>query len=93
MAADAISNALDYSYLVRGSIQALVSGAPVGTLKVQVSNNAQDWEDVPSLTQAIAAAGNYVIRFCGMNERFLRVYYSRTSGDGTINIWVSGKST
>lgn len=80
------------------SIQLVFTGSPVGTFKLQGSddpgspnagegaqaNGVTNWTDIAASSQAIAAAGNILwdVANCGYN--FVRVAYTATSGTGTV---------
>lgn len=70
-------------------IQVALTGAPVGTLKLQetadlVPSASGNWTDVPSSAQSVSAAGvfgwNVDRRFC----TGLQVIYTRSSGTGSM---------
>ncbi len=80
------------------SFQATWTGTPTGTFKVQVSNSTHDaldgteqWDDISGATISAAgsASGNTVEVKTG--ARYARLYYTRASGDGSIEINISKK--
>jgi hypothetical protein len=73
MAGSLNSNGVDLQQIFMFAIQAVYTGAPVGTLKLQVSNddvqpsstsnpsaNVVNWVDYTGSSQAISAAGNFM---------------------------------
>lgn len=85
-------------------LQLTWSGSPVGTFDVQVSidhmqdaqgnvTNAGNWVSLP-LSPTIAAAGSADSAIIDLNQQsptYLRVVYTRVSGTGTLNVYVTGK--
>jgi hypothetical protein len=83
------------------------SGAPVGTFSVQVSGDYQPgkspnsnpvnpghWITLP-LSPAITASGSPDSAFIDLNQLaapWIRIIYNRTSGTGTLNVFVMAKS-
>jgi hypothetical protein len=67
-------------------------GATVGVLKLQASNdpvgllNVQptNWVDIPSATVNVTAAGYFLIPVTDISYAWVRAFYTRTSGTGTI---------
>jgi hypothetical protein len=90
-ASDASANVnslgIDSSFMVAVSASAVVTGTAAGTLKLQACNDKltpTHWIDVPSASQAVAGAGNYLIPKLDVAYQWLRVIYVSTSGTGTI---------
>lgn len=74
------------------SCQAVWTGSPVGTLKIQVSGDIvadctlpTNWVDYTNSSYAVSAAGNLLWNSGQANYRCVRVVYTKTSGTGTIN--------
>lgn len=94
-----IANIAGFSY------QAVLTGAPVGTLKLQMSNDAgtitsaaahtgtgvTNWTDITGSSFAVAAAGNWGWDYTLPAFRWVRLVYTPTSGTGTISVTVSAK--
>lgn len=93
------STAMDMNQLTISSIQAVFTGSPVGTLKVQVSNSmvvdctdsTVVWTDYTGSSQAISAAGNFAYNLSEYGYRCVRLVYTRTSGTGVLNAYFVGK--
>lgn len=73
----------------RFSIQLVWSGggSPVGSLKLQVSNDLRDdsasvahWTDLPDTTVAVSDDGDNLWDIAEPTYRWVRVVYTRTSG-------------
>lgn len=93
MGASFNSTVLDLDYTTDASITAVWTGSPVGSLKLQISNDIVDvgtsvvnWIDYTDSTYAVTAAGSFVWNISRANYRWLRVSYTRTSGTGTMNM-------
>jgi len=83
------------------------TGAPVGIFAVQISQdyepgrspnsepvNAGNWISVP-LSPAITAAGSPDSAYIDLNQMsapYVRIVYTRTSGTGVLNIYVTAKA-
>lgn len=104
MAASFNSDPVDVRNLIVGSIQIVFTGAPVGSVKLQSSNDAiqfldqpgiqpaaTNWTDVDSSTLAISAAGTIMYNLTSIGYDQLRVVYTRTSGTGVMNARMVGK--
>ena len=79
------------------SVQATFTGSPVGSIKLQASNNPAllGWDDVtgPGVTTvtAVTSAGTYMVNveFAGYSQ--VQLVYTATSGSGTLNAQINGK--
>lgn len=96
MSASITSQAYSTYQIYGWSAQFVFTGAPVGSLKVQVSDdpyvNAQNvvqvptnWTDLANSATAIAAAGDITYNVNLAFYNWIRFVYTRTSGTGTIN--------
>lgn len=81
------------SQVMQCSVFVLASGSPVGTVKLQFSNDncnyqggrvPDNWVDIPSATVAVSAAGNVCIPKTEVAYGSIRVAYTKTSGTGNI---------
>lgn len=98
--ASVTSTAIDLTNAAQWSIQAVWSGAPVGTIKLQVSNMIIDscanvpsnqWSDYTLSIQPVTEAGDLLWNAWTSNFHCLRMVYLKTSGTGTINATYSRK--
>jgi hypothetical protein len=101
LSADRTSSAIDVSQLWYASFQVKITkdSAIAGTLKLQFSNDppkagestsvrasdVSNWTDVPSATAAVSDSGVFGISLDNIGYQWVRVVYTRTSGDGTVN--------
>ena len=74
------------------SIHLVVTGGPIsGTFKLQISNDVTDdvdqvasWSDLADSSQAIVAVGQIFYNLKDQAEKWVRVVYTSTSGDGYV---------
>lgn len=88
------SSQIDSRLLFSMSVQVVAAGAPVGVVKVQVSNDEgssipipfspTNWVDLPSISVAISASGNFLIPKFDLCYNYVRIVYTKTSGTGSI---------
>lgn len=72
-------------------VQAVFTGSPVGSIKLQISNDSSNWTDYTGSATSISAAGDVAWNLSNIGYRYLRVVYTRTSGTGSLSVTVSGK--
>lgn len=95
---------IDLNQLDLDSIQAVWTGSPVGTLKIQVSNdivavapganpaaNVTHWSDYTGSSTAVSGAGDITYNMTFVGYRWVQLVYTKTSGSGTLNATFSGK--
>lgn len=97
MGADITSSAILIDQLYGFSVQSVYTGTPVGDLIFQVSNDdvplasqVVNWNNIATAV-SISAAGSNLQNFIGTNYKWLRVFYDRTSGTGTLTVTLCGK--
>jgi hypothetical protein len=85
------------------SLQAVWTGTPTGTLKLQCCNDIPavtdttdpstwNWTDVANSSQSLTgSAGNFVWNVFDVYYRWLRVAYVFSSGTGTLQVAVCAK--
>ncbi len=105
MDADITSKPINTQFLDNIGIQVKwTSSDAVGVVEVQGSNNCKvdgygdyvsgDFEALtfdPELTQPDSDNGSYLINLNQFPYSFLRIFYDRDSGDGTMSVVVTGK--
>lgn len=99
MAADITSDPIWLQNIVNYNIQLVFTGVPVGSFKLQISNDLgnpeavlQDnrdfqivnWTDMADSNQAISAAGNHSYEVQNAGHRWVRLIWTFTSGTGTM---------
>lgn len=81
------------------SVQVILTGAPVGTLKLQGSSDpvpdanfsaanyaVVNWTDVANSSQAVTGAGTVAYDVVKSAYNWVRVVYTAASGSGTITV-------
>lgn len=104
MAGNLTSAATNIEFLDNIAIQLNFTGTPTGTFQVQVSvdyaqdaqgniTNAGHWVPVllPQTPTAAGAAGQIIIDLNQLASPWVRVFYSFTSGTGSLDAWISAK--
>lgn len=101
MAGSITGSVVGIQYLDNVAIQMEFTGSPVGTLAVQGSvnyaQNAQgtvtntgNW--ITFTTSAVAAAGDVLFDLNQLSFPWIRVIYTRSSGTGTLDGYISAKA-
>lgn len=100
------SQAIPLEQIFGYAMQAVWTGTPNGTLKLQASSDAParggtsdgtpdeiaNWSDITSSSVAITgSAGNYMWNVDAAFYRWVRLVYTNTSGVGVLNVKVSVK--
>lgn len=96
-----VSDGVSLEYQLGFSMQAVITGAPIGTLSLQGSNdsgfngpgggpvhgqNVVNWTDISNSSQPVTGAGTASVNFQGVFYKWVRMIYIATSGAGTITI-------
>lgn len=107
LSANLTSPVTDIRYLDNIAIQLIFTGTPTGTFVVQGSLdymrafseearavNAGTWTTITlgSTLAASGAAGNILVDLNQLSFPYIRVVYTRTSGTGSLDMWVEGKA-
>lgn len=74
------------------AVHAIWTGAPVGSVSVQGSNDSVNFVEVAADDTA-GAAGQYLLNVEHQHYRYVRVSYIRTSGTGSLTVYFSAKRT
>lgn len=97
------SGVLNMQFLYGVAIQAVFTGSPVGTIKLQGScdpgtlniqiapTSVINWNDISDSSQAVSGSGIVDWNYNGAFFKWLRVVYTSTSGTGTLTITANGK--
>lgn len=102
MAADITSPVSNIQYLDNCMIQLNFTGTPTGTFDVQVSedyrfqgdpSNTGNWVSLPLAPAPLASgsADQIVLDLNQLPGPWIRVVYSRTSGTGTLDMYITAK--
>ncbi len=95
---------VDINQIYTFAIQAVYTGSPVGTFKLQVScdkvlpasgtdpaANVLNWTDYTGSSQDISAAGDFAWLVNPAGYRWIRLVYTKASGSGVLNATLNGK--
>lgn len=78
------------------SIQAIWTNGstPVGTMSLQASNDGQNWSDIPNSSLPVSGNSDNNIFNVSKNiyYNFVRLVYTRTSGDATVVVSLVAKA-
>ncbi len=99
------SEPVDLNYRYGIAIQAVLTGSPVGTLKLQGScdfgarnqpeaggnDQVVNWTDIADSTAVVSGAGTASWNFQGSFYKWIRLVYTATSGAGTITARANSK--
>lgn len=95
MSADINSTPTEIDEAVTYSIQAVFTGAPVGNMSLQLSNDVlyppTNWTTIDESTAAITEAGTYAVNVELPGYSYVRLIYRSTSGTGTLNARINAK--
>lgn len=99
MAANYTSPTIDVNQVYGLSFQAVFTGSPVGSFKLQVSSqdvpstgDVTEWSDVADSETAISAAGNVFYNVTDVFFHWVRIVYTFSSGTGSLNISYMAKA-
>ena len=86
------------------SVQAVYTGTPTGTLKLQASNDAPpagsssgswaptNWTDIPTQSVSLTgSAGSTLFEVANSNYRFIRLVYVQSASTGSLSARFNGK--
>jgi hypothetical protein len=87
-------SAIVSGYLLQLSAQAVVTGSsPVGTLKVQCSNDSPgivggpvNWSDISGATVSVTGTGSFLIPKIDICYQWIRLVWTKTSGTGAVTV-------
>lgn len=68
------------------SVQAVWTGSPVGTIKLQASIDNVTYIDVANSSQAVSGAGDYFWNVFLVEYPWMKAVYTFSSGTGTLNV-------
>lgn len=85
--------------LVSYSVQAVFTGAPVGSIELQGSNDIEtssatpptNWTSITDSTTAVTEAGSYLVNVEFPAYSWVRLVYTFTSGTGVLNARINAK--
>lgn len=98
------SSVTDIRYLDNVSIQCIFTGTPTGSFALEGSldyykingavQNTGTWTPITlsSTPAASGSAGNILLDLNQLSFPYIRVVYTKLSGTGTLNVYISGKA-
>lgn len=94
MAGNLTTDPVDVVYSDNVGFQLIFTGTPTGTFQCQGSIDNVNWTNLEFSTvpSATGAADTHLFNLNNVPYRKLRVGYTRTSGTGTLNVWVMAKT-
>lgn len=90
MAGNLTSGTIDIAEVSGYCVHAIWTGAPVGNIIIQGSNDDVNYKAVVT-TAAGGALGQLLSNQSAQHYRYLQVIYTATSGTGVLDVYVSGK--
>ncbi len=78
------SSSVDMTEFAIGAIQAVYTGSPVGTFKLQISNDNSTFSDYTGSSNAITVAGDFMWNLVDAGYSYVRLVYTKTSGTGSV---------
>ena len=67
------------------SVQAVYTGAPVGTLQLQISMDNITFSEYTGSSVSISEAGNTMFKITRNGERYIKAIYTFSSGTGSLS--------
>lgn len=77
------------------SIQINATGTPSGTFEIQGSVDNSNWIalDLSSVPTLSGAADQILVNLVDLAFPWIRTVYTKVSGSGAVDVWVTGKAT
>lgn len=77
------------------AIQINATGTPTGTFSVQGSVDNTNWIaiDLPTAPTLSGAADQILVNLAALAFPYIRTVYTKTSGTGAADVWITGKAT
>lgn len=98
MSAGVTSAGVDMNQINAGAVQAIFTGAPVGTIKLQIScdpvtlvTSVTNWADYSGSSQSVSGAGTFIWNFFNAGYQWLQLVYTPASGSGSLTVNFTGK--
>jgi hypothetical protein len=91
MNANIISPSQQLTFMMNCAIQALWTGAPVGSLSLLISNDNITFSSYTGSTTPVDGPGNFMWNILTTPYPYIQVLYTFASGSGALNITLNGK--
>lgn len=88
------SSAAQVSFLDNIGFQFIWTGAPTGIITIKASLDGTTFTPLvlaPAITQPAGSAGNDIANINQFPFKWIQVTYTRTSGAGSLTVWMSAK--
>ena len=93
MSGNISSGPIDISTLSNYAVQFTWSGTtPVGTVAVQISNDGVNFDNLSAPVAVSGNSGTKVIKDSESGYKFIQAVYTFTSGVGSLNVILNGKT-
>lgn len=79
------------TFMINACVQAVYTGSPNGSLKLQVSNDNVNFTDYPNSSVSITQAGSSIWLLENIGFPYIMIIYTSSSGTGTLNVTINGK--
>lgn len=86
MASTITGAAYDFQHAMLGSVQAVWTGTPTGSLQLQKSNDQTNWFNDGAAVAVSGAAGSNWWGISDAHAMYYRVVYTATSGAGALSL-------
>jgi len=93
MSGNLTSDSVDVTYTDNVGFQLTFTGTPTGTFSCEGTIDETNWSALSfsSTPQAVGTADTHLLNINQIPYKKLRVKYTRTSGTGTLNVYVMSK--
>jgi hypothetical protein len=94
MGADVTSASVDVKYSDNIGVQLVFTGTPTGNFYVQGTIDGDTWTalDFGTIPTATGADGDHLLNMNNLPYQKIRIFYDRTSGSGSLTVWVMAKT-
>lgn len=101
MSGDLVGTPINLEFLDNVGIQYVWIGTPTGTIGVQVTNQLINGQPVPNsftkltlsgVSEPAGSAGSFWLDINQISAAWIQVYYTHSSGAGTLNVYLSAKA-
>lgn len=86
---------LNLQQMSRASFHLIWTGTPSGVIKLQASNDEENWTDLTDINSKInnpaGVAGDLLLDLNDLSFKSLRVQYTNASGTGVLNVVAHSK--
>jgi hypothetical protein len=93
MSGNLSSGSIEVKEMVRYSVQSIWTGSsPGGTVTVLASNDNINFDTIPNNSSTISGnTGSSMLLFDTCDYAYVQIYYTASSGSGSLNVYLCGK--